>query len=52
MSFGVSSPGYICGIKLGIEEVLFVFVSSESYSLECSAPGVSSFPIGYLCLDC
>ena len=43
-----SSSGNICGIKLGIAEVLFASVSSESFSSVYSAPGVSTFSI-WLC---
>ena len=44
----VSSPGSICGVKLVIAEVWFVFVSPESFSVGCSASGVSAFLI-WLC---
>ena len=48
MPFAISSSGNICGIKLGIAEVLFVSVSSKSFSLGYSVPGISSFSI-WLC---
>ena len=48
MPFVVSSCGNICDIKLGNAEVWFISVSSESFSLQYSAPGVSSFSI-WLC---
>ena len=37
----ISSSGKICGLKLGIKEFLFVFLSSESFSLEYSVPSIS-----------
>ena len=41
MPFVVSSCGNICDIKLGNAEVWFISVSSESFSLQYSALGVS-----------
>ena len=43
--FSISSSGVTCGIRLRIAEILFVSFPSESFSLGCSAPGVSSFPV-------
>ena len=42
------TPSTICGIKLGIAEVLLVFVSTEQFSLGYSALGALSFSI-WLC---
>ena len=41
----ISLSGSICGINVGIVKVLFISVSSETFSLGYSAPGVSSFSI-------
>ena len=44
----ISSSGNICDIKLRIAEILFAFVSSESFSSGNSVPDVSSFLV-WLC---
>ena len=41
----ISLSGSICGINVGIVKLLFISVSSETFSLGYSAPGVSSFSI-------
>ena len=48
MPFLIASSGNICGLKLGVAEVLFVSVFFESFSLEHAALGVSSLSI-WLC---
>ena len=45
MPYAISSSGNISGVKLEIAEVLFVSVSSESFSLGYSASGILSFSI-------
>ena len=44
----ISSSGNICDIKFRIAEILFAFVSSESFSSGNSVPDVSSFLV-WLC---
>ena len=41
----ISLSGSICAINVGIVKVLFISVSSETFSLGYSAPGVSPFSI-------
>ena len=48
MPYAISSSGNISGVKLEIAEVLFVSVSSESFSLGYSTSSVSSLSI-WLC---
>ena len=48
MPFANLSSGNNCGTKLGIAEVLFASVSSDSFSFGYSASGLSSRSI-WLC---
>ena len=52
MRFATLSSANIYGIKLGIAEVLFVFVSSESFSLGYFVLVFHHFQFGYAGLDC
>ena len=54
ISSGILSSANIFGMDLGDEEVLFVYVSSETFSLGYFAAGVfiHHFQFGYVDLDC
>ena len=51
MPFANLSSGNNCGTKLGIAEVLFASVSSDSFSFGYSALFFHHFQFGYVDLD-